>query len=129
VVSVVLGCSLQPIPLDFNGIIRFFTLLAVVETRVQTILEGIALKSNTECNSIPVFRNWIVTMWHFGRDASVCYTGGKFSIEIGKLESILTRLYVKDFGIKNKIRLERQEYPNKTVLDAIEERLGTNIGQ
>jgi hypothetical protein len=128
VVSVVIGCSLQPIPLDFNGIIRFFTLLAVVETKVQTILDAICpLKSNTECNSIPLFRSWIVTMWHFGRDASVCYAGEKFSIEIGKLESILTRLYVKDFGVKNKIRLERQEYPNKTVLDAIEEKLGCNI--
>jgi hypothetical protein len=127
-VSVVIGCSLQPIPLDFNGIIRFFTLLAVVETKVQTILEGICpLMSNTECTSIPVFRNWIVTMWHFGRDASVGYAGEKFSIEIGKLESILTRLYIKDFGGKNKIRLERQEYPNKTVLDAIEEKLGANI--
>jgi hypothetical protein len=128
VVSVVIGCSLQPIPLDFNGIIRFFTLLAVVETRVQTILEGVCpSRSNTDCSSIPLFRSWIVTMWHFGRDASVGYAGEKFSIEIGELESILTRLYVKDFGSKNKIRLERQEYPNKTVLEAIEEKLGANI--
>jgi hypothetical protein len=127
-VTVVIGCSLHPIHIDFNGIIRFFTLLAVIETKVQTILERICyLKSNVECNSIPHFRNWIVTMWHFGRDASICYAGEKFSIEIGKLESILNRLYVKDFGNKNKIRLERQEYPNKTVVDAIEEKLGANI--
>jgi len=128
VVSVVIGCSLQPIPLDVTGIIRFFTLLAVVETKVQTILEGFCpLKSNAECNSIPLFRNWIVTMWHFGRDASIGYAGEKFSIEIGKLESILIRLYVKDFGSKNKIRLEIQEYPNKTIMDEAEEKLGVNI--
>jgi hypothetical protein len=34
---------------------------------------------------------------------------------------------MKYFGSKNKIRLERQEYPNKTVLAAIEEKLGGNI--
>jgi hypothetical protein len=60
-------------------------------------------------------------MWHFGRDASIEYTGEKFSITVNKLESILTRLYVKDFGNKKKIRLETQEYPKKTVVDAIEE--------
>jgi hypothetical protein len=127
-VTVVIGCSLQPISLNFNGIIRFFTLLAVVETKIQTMLEEIyTLKSNAECNSIPLFRSWIVTMWHFGRDASICYAGEKFSIEIVKLESILDRLYVKDFGSMNKIRIERQEYPNKTVVDVIEEKLGSNI--
>jgi hypothetical protein len=59
--------------------------------------------------------------------SSTYYSVEKFSIEIGKLESILTRLYVKDFGVKNKIRLQGQEYPNKTVFDVIEEKLGAGI--
>ena len=63
-------------------------------------------------------------MWHFGRDTSIEYTGKKFSISVEKLEHILTRLYVKDFNGKRRIRIETQEYPKKTVLDAIEEKLG-----
>ena len=37
-VSVILGCSLQPIALDINGIIRFFNLLVRSEERLQNIL-------------------------------------------------------------------------------------------
>jgi hypothetical protein len=39
-VSIIIGCSLQPIPLDANGIIRFFSLLAMVEERLHNILEN-----------------------------------------------------------------------------------------
>jgi hypothetical protein len=40
------------------------------------------------------------------------------------ITDLFTRVYVKDFNGKNKIRIERQEYPKKTLTDAIEEKLG-----
>jgi hypothetical protein len=127
VVTVIIGCSLQPILLDVNGIIRLFNLLVRIEEKLQTILDNSTpICFDKKCLSIPEYQSWIVTMWHFGRDASIEYTGEKFSITVNKLESILTRLYVKDFGNKKKIRLETQEYPKKTVVDAIEEKLGNN---
>lgn len=127
VVTVIIGCSLQPIPLDVNGIIRLFNLLVRIEEKLQTILDNSTpICFDKKCPLIPEYQSWIVTMWHFGRDASIEYTGEKFSITVNKLESILTRLYVKDFGNKKKIRLETQEYPKKTVVDAIEEKLGNN---
>jgi hypothetical protein len=71
-------------------------------------------------------------MWHFGVDASVEYTGEKFSAtwEVG--EHALIRAYSKETveaqgsAIRNRniIRLERQEYPSKTLQDAIQEKLG-----
>lgn len=61
-------------------------------------------------------------MWHFGRDASVEYTGPRFSISGKKLQGILTRIYVKDFNGKNKIRIERQENPRMAILEAIEKK-------
>ena len=71
-------------------------------------------------------------MWHFGRDGLLEYTGEKFLITAGNAEHILTRIYAKDFGKYKKIRLERQEYPNKTVIDAVDEKLNipdsSNIG-
>ena len=129
-VSVILSCSLHPIPLDFNGVIRFFTLLVRIEERLQSILDDYTpINSNIKNNSIPDYRKWIVTMWHFGRDASIEYSCERFSITVEKLGYILDRLYVKDFNGMKKIRFERQEYPKKTVLDAMEEKLGniTNV--
>jgi hypothetical protein len=46
---------------------------------------------------IPEHKSWVITMWHFGRDASIEYTGEKFSTtwEIGENE--LIRIYTKQF--------------------------------
>jgi hypothetical protein len=127
-VSVIIGCSLVPIPLDANGIIRFFNMLVRVEEKLQTILDSsIPINCTEKSCSIPEYETWIVTMWHFGRDASIEYAGAKFTVTIEKLKHILTRIYVKDFNGKKKIRIETQEYPKKTVLDAIEEKLGNII--
>jgi len=116
---------LHPIPLDFNGIIRFFNLLVRIEERLQSILNNSTpINSNKKYNSIPDYRKWVVTMWHFGRDASVEYAGERFCISVERLQHILTRIYVKDFNGKNRIRVERQEYPKKTLIDAIDEKLG-----
>jgi hypothetical protein len=123
-VSVTLGCSLQPIPLDANGIINFFNLLVRVEEKLQSILDNSGLvNDDKKYISIPEYRQWIVTMWHFGRDASVEYMGERFCISVEKLQHVLTRIYVKDFNGKNRIRIERQEYPKKTLIDAIGEKL------
>jgi len=126
-VSVIIGCSLKPIPLDANGIINFFNLLVRVEEKLQSILANSGLvNDDKKYISIPEYREWIVTMWHFGRDATVEYMGERFCISVEKLQHVLTRIYVKDFNGKNRIRVERQEYPKKTIIDAIEEKLGVH---
>jgi hypothetical protein len=122
-VSVTIGCSLQPIPLVFNGIIRFFTILARSEERLQTLLDTSTVEGDKITQSIPEYRKWIITMWHFGRDGLLEYTGEKFSINVENAQHILTRVYSKDFGTHTRIRIERQEYPKKTVVEAINEKL------
>jgi hypothetical protein len=127
VVSVIVGCSLSPIPLDANGIIDFFNLLVRVEEKLKSIFDSSSItKCGKERNTIPGYKKWIVTMWHFGRDASIEYTGQRYCITIQNLQHILTRIYVKDFNGKNRIRIEKQEYPKKTVIDAIEEKLNVS---
>lgn len=125
-VSVIIGCSLCPIPLNAEGIILFFTLLTRVEERLKTILDPDSCVYNEESShSIPDYRQWIVTMWHFGRDSLTKYYGDKFFITVEKMQGILISMYAKDMknGVR-RIRLERQEYPRKTIMDAIEEKLG-----
>ena len=125
-VSVIIGCSLHPIQLDINGIIHFFNLLVRVEEKLQNILDNsIGINYDTKINLIPEYKLWTVTMWHFGRDALVGITDDKFCITVETAQYILTRLYVKDFNKKRRIRIEKQEYPKKTVLDAIDEKLAS----
>jgi hypothetical protein len=146
VVSVIIGCSKQPIPLDINGLIRLSTLLTRAEERLQFILFSSYNQNQnhnqTACSEalyvsavIPEYQSWIITMWHFGRDGLVEYTGEKFSRTIEDAQHVLTRIYPKMFGKGKRkhtgIREETQEYPNRTVEDAIDEKLelSSELGQ
>jgi hypothetical protein len=129
-VSVVVGCSYAPVAVDVNGVIRLSNALTRVEERLSHLLDdcGKALPGGYESLPIPDHSIWNVTMWHFGADASVEYTGEKFSAtwEVG--QNVLLRIYTKHMGEdgNTRIRLERQEYPKKTLAAAIEEKLYMN---
>ena len=144
-VSVVIGCSLTPIELDMNGVIRLTNVLSVVEDRLSRLIEGSnvvkdsvivdggggsALIHPNDLHThgiIPKYFEWIVTMWHFGADASIEYSGDKFSVTWGTAENVLVRAYSKVMGDnKTRIRLERQEYPRTTLADAIEQKINSN---
>ena len=75
-ISVILGCSINPIPLDIEGIINFNTILGRIEERIRVL--------SKEKNPIPSYRKWIITMWHFGRDSLLGYGGEKFWITTEK---------------------------------------------
>ena len=132
-VTVVVSCSYAPIAVDCGGIIRLSNALTRVEERLSRLIESwndaVTSDSNISGNSsrmhlIPEHSSWIVTMWHFGLDSITEYTGDKFSAtwEVG--QNALIRAYSKDMKEQGRtIRLERQEYPNKSFADAIEEKL------
>jgi len=127
VVSVIVSCSLRPIALDSNGIIGFFTLLATTEERLRSLL---SLPSNGNRVTIPDYKTWIITMWHFGRDSLTEFAGEKFSITVEDAMHGLTRIYSKTFATikgknrerrnKTRVRRETQQYPNTTVLHALQ---------
>jgi hypothetical protein len=103
-VSVILACSLDPVSADIGGVIRLSDVLARVEERLATLLAS-----------------------RFGVDSLTEYSGDKFSCtwEVGR--GILVRAYTKTTREnKTRIRLERQEYPTKTLQEAVEEKI--NIG-
>jgi hypothetical protein len=126
-VSIIVGCSFAPVAVDINGIIRLSSALAVVEERLSNLLDECAQASGDDGYSrlaIPTYKGWTVTMWHFGADALITYSGEKFftSWEVG--QSALITTYSKDMKDgKTRIRLERQEYPKKSVAEALGEKL------
>lgn len=141
-VSVIVGCSMNPIPIDLFGLTKLTSSLARVEERLQwlvnehnnTILQNgeqqyLSLKINSK---IPNHMSWIVTMWHFGRDALVEYSGEKFSFRwVDSLNIFHHHIYSKEYEVKRgkkkkktmKIRDEIQEYPNKPLKEAFMDKL------
>jgi hypothetical protein len=66
-------------------------------------------------------------MWHFGTDALTEYSGEKFCMTWETAENVLIRAYSKVMtDNKTRIRLERQEYPDVSIADVIEEKLAYN---
>jgi hypothetical protein len=125
-VSVVVGGSYHPIAVDFNGIIRLSNALTSVEERLSNLIQESSTSTGRQYGGrlVPDHMGWTVTMWHFGVDGVTEYTGEKFSCtwEVG--QNALIRAYTKDFrNGKTHIRLERQEYPRKSLACAIEEKL------
>jgi hypothetical protein len=108
-VTVIIGCTLNPIPLDNEG----FTSLYKILGTAQGYLQGLTFDKNIV--HIPDCDDWIITMWHFNRDGLKEYTGDKFSITVEGARHTVHTIYSKQFCKKYHIRDEFQEYPHKTV--------------
>jgi hypothetical protein len=125
-ISVIVGCSYSPIAVDVAGIIRLTNALAVVRERLTTLVSQVCGNSSNVIK-IPDHIDWIVTMWHFGADASVEYTGERFSATWGIAQDAIIRVYSKAMkDHRTRIRLERQEYPRTTLALALEQKLDHN---
>ncbi len=129
-ITVVIGCSYRPIAVDVNGIIRLSNALTIVKERLSLWVReaGIVIgSSGSKGLVIPAYSEWIVKMWHFGSDASIEYSGERFEVTFDVGQEELIRAYSKQMkDRKTRIRLERQEYPNVPLADAIEEKLYHN---
>ncbi|HEY1248210.1 MAG TPA: hypothetical protein VGE97_04415, partial [Nitrososphaera sp.] len=116
-ISVVVGCSYHPVAADISGIIRLSNALVRVEEMLLRRLQD----CGKAMADIPHHKNWIITMWHFGADASVEYTGERFSASWETGQKALIRVYSKEFPgtvrgrSKAKVRVEKQQYPGFTI--------------
>ena len=129
-VSVSIGCTFAPVELDTNGMRRLSNALAITEDRIRreiqkTITKTKEEQATTASLSIPYYGSWIITIWHFGRDSEITYSKKEFNIEYRTTEEIIIKIYDKYWKHENKrkIRIEKQEYPNKSFNDAMEEQL------
>ena len=64
-------------------------------------------------------------MWHFGVDSIDEYSGKEFHVTFEEGMTDLVRIYTKRIGESNKqkVRVERQEYPNQKATDILVRRL------
>jgi hypothetical protein len=134
-VTVIVACSNTPIVTDTTGIIRLSIALTRVEERLSRIVDECrkSIAGGYESLPIPEHDSWIVTMWHFGHDSTNEYTGQKYCSTWRDGQNALIRNYTKRMNSSKSpptsitiVRKERIERPNKTLQDAIEEKLQFN---
>ena len=131
-VSVAVGCSYQPVVADVSGIILLSNALTRVEERISALTDHTVSFPGQDriILKIPDHRKWIVTMWHFGADSITEHSRKDFCITWEVAENALIRAYTKDMkDRKRRIRIEKQEYPNKPLFQALEEKLNMNMGR
>ena len=125
-VSVIVACSMKPVVVDHEGLIRLSNILTSVEERLLALVAGcVHIAYQLQQIHIPHHNSWIVTMWHFGTDSLNEYPGDKFEMTWEDGEHALLRIYSKDMKDGNGIRIrkERQEYPRVRLDAAIHEKL------
>ena len=129
----IVACSWAPVAIDISGIIRLSNALTRVEERLSKVVSDFLGSTADTADKhqqdmiIPRHNSWVVTLWHFGTDSLVRYAGEKFEVTWEVAENVLVRVYTKDLNEKGtRIRLERQEYPNKTFVEAVEDKLNAH---
>ena len=124
-VSIIIACSREPFALDYNGIIAFFgTLREIRGFLVAMMLSIYSQDINNQNQCIPSLSDWLITMWHFGRDSFIEFSGEDYHVTVERAYYIIERVYTKDFGKgKQRVRHEIQEYPNKSPFEAVNEKL------
>jgi hypothetical protein len=129
-VTVIVACSYQPIVADVSGIILLSNALTRVEERISALTDHTVSFTGQDRSilKIPDHRGWIVTMWHFGADSVTEHAGRDFCVTWEVAENALIRAYTKDMkDRKRRIRIEEQEYPNKPLFQALEDKLNMNM--
>jgi hypothetical protein len=122
-IGVDIGCSYCSVAVDVSGVIRLSNALSAVQEKLSNIVSVGRSDTNT-ISDIPDHMTWIATLWHFGSDALVTYEGEKFYASWEIAEHALITVYSKDWKDgKTRVRIEKQEYPKKTLAEALEEKL------
>jgi hypothetical protein len=126
-ISIIIGCTFAPVAVDTDGILRLTNALQTVRESLNKVIINTGQELQNSKFAVPCVMSWIVTMWHFGADASIAYKGEKFfaSWEVG--QKALLAVYSKEWKRKGKhaekrIRIELQESPKASLLEALDDK-------
>ena len=89
-VTVVVGCSENPVVLDFNGINRLSNALTRIEERLSNFLPPASNHNNKlDRITIPSHKGWTITLWHLGRDSIAEYSKEMFHCQWNIAEQVI----------------------------------------
>lgn len=108
--QIVIGCSENPILLNFEGMNKLTTTLCRLEERLSSLC-------NKSSINIPKYKDWIITLWHIGKDSISEYSGQMFHCEWNLVEQMILRIYTKTIENKknNIVRIEIQQNPTISI--------------
>ena len=108
-VKVVIGCSENPVTIDYNGLLHFTSILTRIEERLHN-----DINSYCEAQSfiLPSFMEWTIVLWHIGRDSKTEYSKDMFHCKWDLVEKITLRIYSKKINKNKRIRAELQFDPD-----------------
>ena len=109
--KIVIGCSENPILLDFVGINRLTTALCRIEER----LSNLCINSSRSSLIVPDYKSWIITLWHIGKDSISEYSKEMFHCVWNLAENIILRIYSKTIENKQRVRIELQQNPSISI--------------
>jgi hypothetical protein len=120
-ISVIAACSNAPVVVDTHGLIRLSNALTRVEERLSRVVDecGRMIPGGYETIPIPSNETWEVTMWHFGHDSPIEYSGPRFCATWKDGQNALARVYSKDSRSGMRLRNELQQYPRKKWKDVL----------
>ena len=94
--QIVIGCSNNPILLNFEGVNK----LAITLCRIEERLSNLCFSSSIH---ILNYNDWIITLWHIGKDSISEYSGKMFHCAWSLSEKLILRIYSKTIEKKKKI--------------------------
>jgi hypothetical protein len=122
-VTIVVKCSRNQIILDMNGIVRLDDALSSLEAQIHLTIDQ-SMNGGSFNYFITPYTEWIVTLWHFAIDCSAYYSGERFFCSWKLSKTILIAIYSKWWpDDKYRIRIERQECPKITLVNALDKKL------
>jgi len=75
-------------------------------------------------SNLPSVENWVVVMWHYGKDSAQEFSGDGFNITFKMWCGELARIYVHEQDNSRKVRYEVVETPKKPLQQVISGKLG-----
>ncbi len=81
---------------------------------------------------IPPCNDWLVTMWHIGKDSQETFEGPAFETTWSHVSGVLYRIYARRMKAQENrqvIRFERQEYPRISIPEAYKQIMSNNYDE
>ena len=81
----------------------------LIEERLSQLLINSSVK-------LPCYKNWIITLWHIGKDSLSEYSKEMFHCKWDLAEKMILRIYSKELKSgKKKVRIEVQQNPRISI--------------
>jgi hypothetical protein len=126
-VSFILDCSNCPIEASAVGFVGMAAFLGGARNELLKVCKNVEPELTEDY--LPCVGDWQVTQWHYGRDSAKEFSGESFNIMFKMWCGELARVYTHYQDNIQKVRVEIVQTPDKSLIDAVAEKLNLCCGR